>query len=115
MQRRTGDAFSIGPRRLIRAAVVFGSVGVGVAVLLLGISACCVDQATPGTGLRIYNAAYKWVWPTSSYIPEFVIGPHDRQAILLKVVTAVAMNAIPYAVIGAGFAALRTALGKPRA
>lgn len=100
---------------MIRAVLSFGAAGIGVAVLLLGVSVCCIDQATPGAGVRIYNAAYKWLWPTSRYIPAFVIGPLDRQAILLKVIAAVATNAIPYAMIGAGFVALRSVLSKPRA
>jgi hypothetical protein len=85
-----------------------------VAVLLLAISACCIDQATPGAGVTIYNMAYKWLWPTSRYIPAFIIGPLDRQAILLKIMTAVVLNAIPYAVFGVVLATIRSARSKPR-
>lgn len=114
MCRRAGDAMAIGIPQVVQTGVLFGITGIGVAVLLLGVSNCCIDQAVPGYTVTAYNFAFKWLWLTSTFLPDYLIGPLDRSALLVRVIGAVAMNAVAYAAIGVGFVVIRATLLTPK-
>jgi hypothetical protein len=105
---------AIGFRQVVQTSVLFGIAGIGVAVLLLCVSSCCIDQAIPGFTVTAYNFAFKWLWLTSILLPDYLVGPLDRSALLLRVIGAVAMNGVPYAAIGAGLGVIRATLIAPK-
>lgn len=99
---------------VVKAGCLFGFAGIGIAIILIGASVYGIDQNVPGVILSVYNLAFKWLWPASVLLPDYLVGPLDRSLLLARVVVAVFMNGVLYSAIGVSFVLIRSRLSAPK-
>ena len=99
---------------LVKVGLLCGSAGICIALILIGAPRYGTDQSVPGIMLSAYNVAFKWLWPTSVILPDYIVGPLDRSFLVARVGAAVLMNGVLYAAIGIALVIIRSHLSTPK-
>ena len=99
---------------IVRVGLICGSAGICIALILSGAPIYGIDQSVPGIISSAYNMAFKWLWPTSVILPDYIVGPLDRSFLVARVVAAVLMNGVLYAAVGIGLVIIRSHLSTPK-
>lgn len=99
---------------IVRVGLICGSAGICIALILIGAPIYGIDQSVPGIIVSAYNIAFKWLWPTSLILPDYIVGPLDRSFLVARVVAAVLMNGVLYAAVGIGLVIIRSHLSTPK-
>jgi hypothetical protein len=99
---------------VVRVGCLFGFAGIGIALILIGASIFGIDQNVSEFIVTAYNMAFRWLWPASVLLPDYIVGPPDWSLLLARVVAAVLMNGFLYAAIGIGLVLIRSRLAAPK-
>jgi hypothetical protein len=98
----------------VKVGSLSGFTGIGIAMTLILVSICGIDENVPEIIASTYDVALRWLWPASVLLPDYIVGSLDRSFLLARVVAAVFMNGILIPAIGIGLVLNRHGFRHPK-